>query len=220
MSSQSQFHTNFWIWTNHLCGRVVAFQGRIEHFTAELFIFCCIFWHCCKYFKICCHGYYTENTRSSCCVRKHSKPTNRAIGERLDLAKSTVGRIAKMAESGKDVNIQRRGRCGWKRKTTASDDEIIIGNSVEAPRRTSRELQSDRAPLTVIIDPSTVRKYFSLLEGLQENPARSNCWIPLWCTNDFIGLKNQNIVGCKTVEKNYTLRWTSLSSAWLLIAVH
>jgi len=39
-------------------------------------------------------------------------------------AKSTAWRIAKMAESDNDVNINLWGRCGRKSKTTASDDKM------------------------------------------------------------------------------------------------
>ena len=38
-------------------------------------------------------------------LRKHSKLTIRTIGEWLGLAQSTLGRIAKMAESDNDVHI-------------------------------------------------------------------------------------------------------------------
>ena len=47
-----------------------------------------------------------------------------------------------MTESGNDVNIHCRGRCGRKRKTIASEDKMIIRNNVKAPSKTCRELQS------------------------------------------------------------------------------
>jgi len=111
-------------------------RGRAEYHIAGFFIIYCSF--CIKKKTVATLRKQARVVAS----RKHSKLTIRVIGEQLGNAKSTVGRIAMMTESGNDVNIHRRGRCGRKRKTIASEDKMIIRNSVKAPSKTCRELQS------------------------------------------------------------------------------
>ena len=107
-------------------------------------------------------------------LRKHTSLNVRAIGERLGIAKSIVGRIVKRAEDVSDVNIHRRGRCGRKNKATAHDDKMIIRNSVKALRKRSQELQRDLATSGVIIDSSTIRKRLLSAGRIARKPSKSN----------------------------------------------
>jgi len=66
-------------------------------------------------------------------LNKHAKKSAREIGKELGIPKSTVGRIVKRSNDNDDVTIQRRGRCGRKRKTTARDVQMMR-NSVKDPK--------------------------------------------------------------------------------------
>ena len=134
-------------------------------------------------------------------LRKHSKPTIRAMGEQLGLAKPTVRRIANMAESGNDANIHRRGRCGRKRKTTASDDKMIIRNSVKAPWKTSRELQSHLAVSGVIFDPSTVRKRLPTAGRIARKPSKQQLLTPALTKKRLQWAKKYNNWGAEQWKK-------------------
>ena len=80
------------------------------------------------------------------------------IVDRLGIAKSSVGKIVKMADEDGDISIHRHGRCGRKRKTTSHDDKMIIRNSIKIPWKTSKELQSDLATSGVLLYPSIIRR--------------------------------------------------------------
>ena len=101
----------------------------------------------------------TPNKRSQVvALRQHSGLSIRQIANRLGIAKSTVGKIAKAADEDGDISIHCRGRCGRKRKTTSHDDKMIIRNSIKSPWKTSKELQSDLATSGVLVDPSIIRR--------------------------------------------------------------
>jgi len=77
---------------------------------------------------------------------------------------------------------------------------MIVRNSVKAPWKISRELQSDLAVSGVIIDPSTVWKGSSLLGGLQKNQQEAivdSCYDEKATS---LGLKIWRL-RCRTVEE-------------------
>lgn len=75
----------------------------------------------------------------------------REIASKLRLTKSTVGRIIKNEVTG-NQGVERRGRCGRKRKTNAYDDKILLRNSVKDPQKTSQDLQRDLLAAGMHID--------------------------------------------------------------------
>lgn len=101
-------------------------------------------------------------------LRDHAGMSVRKISRRLDLSKSTVGRIVKRSQVTGESGVFRHGKCGRKRKTTSRDDIMILRNSVKDPRKTSRDLQRDLIAAGVQVDSSTVRR--RLLEA--DRPAR------------------------------------------------
>jgi len=99
-----------------------------------------------------------------------------------------------MAESANDVNIHRRGRCGRKRKTTASVVNMIIRNTVKAFWKTSRELQSDLAVSGMILDPSTIRKRFLTGVRIARKPRKKQLLTPAVMKKRLHWAKNMKIV--------------------------
>ena len=73
-------------------------------------------------------------------LSKHARMSVREIGKELGIHKSTVARVVKRSNDSDNVTIQRQGRCGSKRKTTARDDQMIMRNSIKGPRKTSGDL--------------------------------------------------------------------------------
>ena len=49
-------------------------------------------------------------------LRQHSSLAIRQIADRLGIAKSTIGRIVKVADEDDGIIIHRRGKCGKKGK--------------------------------------------------------------------------------------------------------
>ena len=95
----------------------------------------------------------TPRTRAKVvALKEHASLSVRKIARKLDLSKSTVGRIIKKRETTGDAGVSRRGKCGRKRKTTVRDDKMIVRNSVLNPRKNSRELQRDLIPADIHID--------------------------------------------------------------------
>ena len=106
-------------------------------------------------------------------LSKHTKKSVREIGKELGTPKSTVGRVVKRSNDSDDVTVQRQGRCGRKRKTTARDDQMTMGNSVKDPRKTSVHLKRDLSAAGVNVHSSTIRRMLKE-EELPGGPRKSN----------------------------------------------
>ena len=105
-------------------------------------------------------------------LRQHSGLSIRQIVDRLDIAKSTVGKMVKAADEDGDISIYRSGRCRRKRKTTSHDDKMIIRNSVKSPWKTSKDLQSDLGTSGVLIDPSIISRRLFSSEKIARKPTK------------------------------------------------
>ena len=90
-------------------------------------------------------------------LRKHTSLSIRNISEKLDIPKSTVDDIKRAKDTGEPRTL-RQGRCGRKPKTTPQDVKVMIRNSVENPKKTSKDLQRDLALAGVNVASSTVRR--------------------------------------------------------------
>jgi len=70
---------------------------------------------------------------------------------------------------------------------------MVIRNSVKAPYKISRELQSDLAVSGVKIDPSTVRKRLLTAGKITRKPSKKQLLTPVMMKNDFSGPKTIRI---------------------------
>ena len=133
--------------------------------------------------------------------------TIRKIGEELNLTKSTVGRNLKMREDRSDVTTtNRRDRCGRKRKTTTHDDRMIFRNSLEDPKKTSKDPQRDLAKASVDIDSSTVRKRLLQAGRIARSPGKKQLLTDVMKKKRLVGQKNINIGERKSGERLYFRR--------------
>ena len=115
----------------------------------------------------------TPRTRAKVvALKEHASLSVRKIARKLDLSKSTVGRIIKKRETTGDAGVSRCGKCGRKRKTTVRDDKMIVRNSVLNPRKNSREFQRDLIPAGIHIDSSTVRRRLLAAGRLARKPQK------------------------------------------------
>lgn len=90
-------------------------------------------------------------------LHEHAHMSVWEIASKLRLTQLTVGRIIMKKEVTGNPGVERRGRCGRKRKTNAHDDNILLCNSVKDPQRTSQDLQCDLLAVSIHTDSSTVR---------------------------------------------------------------
>lgn len=96
-------------------------------------------------------------------LREHTSMTQRAIATECGVSLGAVNRILKQKRDIGTIEVNRKGKCGRKRKTTRRDEAFLIRDSKLNPRKTSQELQQDLAHAGVIVHDSTVRK--RLIEG-------------------------------------------------------
>lgn len=82
---------------------------------------------------------------------------------RSGVSLGAVNKILKQKKTTGTIDVQRKGKCGRKRKTTPRDEAFLIRESKLNPRKTSQELQKDLAHVGVIVHDSTIRK--RLIEG-------------------------------------------------------
>ena len=91
-------------------------------------------------------------------LRDHTIMSQRKIAESVGVSLRSVSNILKQKRETKNVEVQRRGRCGRKRKTTKRDDLTLLRNSKINPRKTSEELKRDSDETGVHVSSSTVRR--------------------------------------------------------------
>lgn len=91
-------------------------------------------------------------------LSEHTSMTQRDIAKRCNVSVGAVNKILKQKRDTGTIEVNRKGRCGRKRKTTARDEAFLIRESKLNPRKTSQQLQRDLAHAGVIIHDSTVRK--------------------------------------------------------------
>jgi len=105
-------------------------------------------------------------------LSKHAKKSVREIGKELGIHKSTVGRVVKRSNDSDNVTVQRQGRCGRKRKTTARDDQMIMRNSIKDPRKTSVYLKRDLSAAGVSVHSSTIRRRLTERGRISRRPKK------------------------------------------------
>ena len=76
--------------------------------------------------------------------------SQRQIARATNIPLSTVNRICKRFEDQGNVNIQRKGRCGPRRKSTPVDDRVILRASMKNPRLNAKDIKKEvNSPLSV-----------------------------------------------------------------------
>lgn len=96
-------------------------------------------------------------------LSEHTSMTQRDIAKECCVSLGAVNKILKKKRETGTIEVNRKGKCGRKRKTTARDEVFLIRESRLNPRKTSQELQQDLAHAGVVVHDSTVRK--RLIEG-------------------------------------------------------
>ena len=84
--------------------------------------------------------------------------SQRKIAESVSVSLGSVSSILKQKRKIVNIEIQRKGRCKRKRKTTKRDDFTLLRNSKVNPRKTSEELKRDLDESGVHVSSSTVRR--------------------------------------------------------------
>ena len=108
-------------------------------------------------------------------LRDHTTMSQRKIAESVGVSFGSVSSILKQKREAENVEVQRKGRCGKKRKITKRDDLILLRNSKINPRKTSEELKRDLDESGVHVSSSTVRRQLLEKKGKRESQKRSNC---------------------------------------------
>ena len=65
------------------------------------------------------------------------------IAESVGVSLGSMSSILKQKRETGIIKVQRKGRCGRKRKTTKRDDLAFLRNSKLNPRKTSEEIKRD-----------------------------------------------------------------------------
>lgn len=96
-------------------------------------------------------------------LSEHTSMTQRDIASECSVSLGVVNKLIKQKRETGSVEVQRKGKCGRKRKTTSRDESFILRNSKLNPKKTSYDLQQDLEKAGVKIHDSTIRR--RLLEG-------------------------------------------------------
>ena len=110
-------------------------------------------------------------------LREHTTMSQRKIAETVGVSLGSVSSILTQKRETGNVEVQRKGRCKRKRKTTKRYDLTLLRKSKLNPRKTSEELKRDMDEMTVVcmrlhlpFDDDCWR-----MEGRREDQKRSNC---------------------------------------------
>ena len=85
------------------------------------------------------------------------KPIKRT-SQNLKITKSSIGRIAERCDDNGNTDVLRQGKYGRKRQTNKKDDTLILRNSINDPKKSSRDLARDLEESDVSISDSSVRQ--------------------------------------------------------------
>ena len=93
-------------------------------------------------------------------LREHTTISQRKIAKTVGVSLGSVSSILKQKRETGNVEVQRKGKCGRKRKrkTTKRYDLTLLRKSKLNPRKTSEELKRDMDDSGVHVSSSTVRR--------------------------------------------------------------
>ena len=89
-------------------------------------------------------------------LREHTTISQRKIAETVGVSLGSVSSILKRKRETGIVEVQRKGRCGRKRKTTKRYDLTLLRKSKLNPRKISKKLKRDMDDSGVHVSLSTV----------------------------------------------------------------
>ena len=89
---------------------------------------------------------------------EHTTISQRKIAETVGVSLGSVSSILKQKRETGNVEVQQKGTCGRKRKTTKRYDLTLLRKSKLNPRKTSEELKRDMDDSGVHVSLSTVRR--------------------------------------------------------------
>ena len=90
-------------------------------------------------------------------LKLHTTLSNRAVSEKLNIPKSTVGDIWKLYQRTGSVEAQYKGQCAGIRKVSSSDERMMVLAAKRNPWATSREIHQAVAPVAASISTRQVR---------------------------------------------------------------
>ena len=93
-------------------------------------------------------------------LREHTAMSQRKIAETLGVSLGSVSSIVKQKRETGYVEVQRKGRCGRKRKTTKRYDLTLLRKSKLNRRKTSEELKRNMDDSGVHVSSSTIQRRF------------------------------------------------------------
>ena len=83
--------------------------------------------------------------------------SQKKIAESVGISLGSVSSILKQERETGNVEVQKKGRCGRKGKTTKPNDLILLHNSKINPQKSSEELKRDSDESGVHVSSSTIQ---------------------------------------------------------------
>ena len=110
-------------------------------------------------------------------LRVHITMPQRKVDETVGDSLESVSSILKQKRETENVEVQRKGRCGRKRKTTKRYGLTLLRKSKLNPRKTSEELKRDMDDSGVHVSSSKLPFDDDCwrMERKREDQKRSNC---------------------------------------------
>lgn len=115
-------------------------------------------------------------------LAEHSSMTQRQIAAECHVGLATVNSIIKRYRETGSITPQKKGNCGRKRKTTPTDDRLIVRKSKINPRLTAVDLTREIIDTTgVNIHVTTVRRRLLEAGRRARKPIKKQLLTPVMC---------------------------------------
>lgn len=91
-------------------------------------------------------------------LREHTTKTLQDIADECNVSLSSVKRILRLRKETGSVEVQRTGKCGRKKKTSTSEDRLLVRKSVANPKLSAVDLARDLKEGGKDVHVTTVRR--------------------------------------------------------------
>ena len=138
-------------------------------------------------------------------LRDHTSKSQRKIAKSVGVSLESLSSILKQKRETGNVEVQRKGRYGRKRKTTKRDDSTFLRNSKINPQKTGEELKRDLDESEVHVSSSAIRRRLLEKERKARKPKKRQLFTAAMKKKRFNWAKNRN-TGLKMIGAEFSFR--------------
>lgn len=122
-------------------------------------------------------------------LSEHTSMTQRQIASECGVGLGTVNAILKQFKETGSFSPRRKGKCGRKRKTTATQDRLLVRKSKVNPKLTAVDLNRELAAHGTNLHVTTVRRRLLDAGRKARRPAKKQLLTPAMCKKRLLWAK-------------------------------